>query len=74
MLVVDDRPLNQVLAELSRYRYGRIIYNENEMAGLRVSGVYALDDTDRTLAVLLATTPIRIKQYTPLLVVVSPLK
>lgn len=74
MLVVDDQPLSQVLAELSRYRYGRIIYNENEMAGLRVSGVYALDDTDRTLAVLLATTPIRIKQYTPLLVVVSPVK
>lgn len=74
MLVVEDQPLSQVLTELSRYRYGRIIFNENEMAGLRVSGVYALDDTDRTLAVLLATTPIRIKQYTPLLVVVSPLK
>ncbi|MFC7287121.1 FecR family protein [Herminiimonas glaciei] len=74
MLVVDDQPLAQVLTELARYRYGRIVFNADEIAGLRVSGVYALDDTDRTLEVLLATTPIRIKRYTPLLIVVQAAK
>ena len=74
MLVVDDQPLAQVLTELARYRYGRIVFNADEIASLRVSGVYALDDTDRTLEVLLATTAIRIKRYTPLLVVVQAAK
>lgn len=73
-LVVDNQLLAQVLQELGRYRYGRIFFNADEIADLRVSGVYALDDTDRTLSVLVATTPIRVKQYTPLFVTVSPLK
>lgn len=73
-LVVDNQPLAQVLQELARYRYGRIFFNADEIADLRVSGVYSLDDTDRTLSVLVATTPIRVKQYTHLFVTVSPLK
>lgn len=73
MLVVDDQPLAQVLRELERYRHGRIYFDADKIADLRVSGVFALDDTDRTLAVLVGTMPIRVKQYTPLLVVVKPL-
>ncbi len=70
-LVVDDQPLPQVLQELSRYRQGFITFDAAQIAHLRVSGVFPLADTDRALAVLAATTPIRVRQYTPLLVVVD---
>ena len=50
-LVVDDWRLDRTLAELERYRRGFIRCDES-IAGLRVSGVYPLDDIDRTLQVI----------------------
>lgn len=50
-LVVDDWRLDRTLAELERYRRGFIRCDE-AVAGLRVSGVYPLDDIDRTLRVI----------------------
>jgi len=70
MLSVDNRPLGEVLTELERYRPGRIYFNASAIQHLRVSGVFPLNDTDRSLAVLAGTLPIRISRYTPLLVIV----
>jgi transmembrane sensor len=72
MLAVDNQPLAQVLRELERYRYGSIHFNSAEISELRVSGVFPLNDGARALEVLAGILPIRIKQYTPLLIVVEP--
>lgn len=50
-LVVDDWRLDRTLAELERYRRGFIRCDEG-IAGLKVSGVYPLDDIDRTLQLI----------------------
>lgn len=73
MLVIDDQPLSEVLREIERYRHGSVYFDADKIANLHVSGVFSLDDTDRTLEVLAGTLPIRVKQYTPLLTVVKPL-
>lgn len=70
-LAVDNQRLTRVLAELARYRSGRISFDPAELAGLRVSGVFPLDDTDRALQALTASLPLAIKRYTPLLLVVE---
>jgi transmembrane sensor len=70
MLAIDNRPLSEVLQELERYRIGRI-HVDPEVADLRVSGVFPLDDTDRALDVLAGILPIRAQNYTPLLTIVK---
>jgi transmembrane sensor len=59
MLVVDDEPLSDVIAELARYRPG-ILQVAPEVAALRVTGTLPLDDGERALAALSASLPIRI--------------
>ncbi len=73
-LVVDDQPLAEVLRELARYRTGHIAFDEQQITHLRVSGVFPLTDTDRALEVLVSTTPIRVRHYTPLWVKVDTLQ
>ncbi|WP_159999276.1 FecR family protein [Roseomonas sp. 18066] len=63
-LVVEDRPLSEVLATLARYRPGLLRYDAVALAGLSVSGVLPLGDTDRALAALAATLPIEISRRT----------
>lgn len=70
-LAVDNRPLTEVLAELERYRTGRIRFDAAQLAPLRVSGVFPLADTDHALTALEASLPIRVSQH-PLLVIVKP--
>lgn len=71
-LVVNDRPLADVLDELSRYRPGRIFYDRAEIAPIRVSAVLPLDDTDRALQLLLVNFPeLRIRTLTSRLVLVD---
>lgn len=69
-LVVDNQPLADVLAELGRYRAGRLQYDAGALAGLRVSGVFPLEAPDQALASLAASLPIAVSRYTPWLVIV----
>ncbi|MBD9413507.1 FecR domain-containing protein [Pseudomonas sp. PDM16] len=62
-LVIDDWRLDRVLAELQRYRPGFIRCAE-DIAHLRVSGAYPLDDTDRALAAIARALPVRIDTRT----------
>ncbi|QPK65110.1 FecR domain-containing protein [Methylomonas sp. LL1] len=48
-LVVNDRPLGELVTELNRYRSGRIFVAGNDLQQLRVSGVFSLDHPDSTL-------------------------
>ncbi|VVN40733.1 Protein FecR [Pseudomonas fluorescens] len=73
LLKVDDRPLSEVLQALAGYRRGVVRYDEQALQGLRVSGVFRLDDTDAALATLADNLPIKVEHFTGLLVLVKPL-
>jgi len=47
-------------------------FDEQALQGLRVSGVFRLDDTDAALATLADNLPINVEHFTDLLVVVKP--
>lgn len=53
-LVAVDMPLGEWVAELGRYRRG-VLRCDPAVAGLRVSGAFPLDDTDRALQLLADT-------------------
>lgn len=61
MLVADNMRLEDLLAELSRYRRGHLGCDP-AVADLRVVGAYSLNDPERILAALEATLPIRIRR------------
>lgn len=73
LLKVDDRPLSEVLEALARYRHGLVRFDAPALQGLRVSGVFRLDDTDAALATLADNLPIKVEYFTGLLVVIKPL-
>ena len=60
LLSVSNRPLGEVIAEVARYRHGMLLCDDSA-AELRVSGTFPLQDTDRLLAVLAQTLPIKIQ-------------
>lgn len=63
MLVAQDMPLAHFIAELARYRPGRVACDP-DAAYLKVSGVYPLSDTDRVLDMLQRTHPVEIHSLT----------
>ncbi|UXC19900.1 FecR domain-containing protein [Comamonas squillarum] len=63
MLVADDMRLGDFIAELARYRPGRL-HCTPEAAALRISGSYPLLDTDRVLAALSRSLRLRITTRT----------
>ncbi|WP_425645297.1 FecR family protein [Agrobacterium leguminum] len=58
-LVFDQVPLSDVVAELNRYRRGRIVIADSALASRTVSGVFDIKDLDRALATI--TRELRIK-------------
>ncbi|MEN0104965.1 MAG: FecR family protein [Pseudomonas sp.] len=63
-LDVDDESLGAVVDALRPYRYG-LLRVSPAAAGLRVFGVFPLDDSDRTLQSLAQVLPITVKHYGP---------
>ncbi|BCO31419.1 sensor [Thiohalobacter sp. COW1] len=64
MLVADNLALGAFLAELERYRVG-VIRCDAGVADLKLVGAYPLEDTDRVLAALEASLPVRVTRITP---------
>lgn len=62
MLVVIDWPLGEFIAELARYRPGHLSC-AIEVADLRVSGAFTLNDTDAVLANLVASLPVHVRRF-----------
>ena len=60
---VSQWRLDRVIAELARYRRGHLSCDP-AVAGLRVSGSFPLNDTDRALALLSQTLPVRLQGFT----------
>lgn len=61
-LEVHDRSLGEVIDSLRSYRRG-IVRLSPQVAGLRLSGIYPLDDTDQTLQLLQHSLPIRVTYH-----------
>lgn len=70
-LVLEDWPLRRALAELQRYRPG-VLGCSDDIAGLRLSGVYPLDDTDRVLAAIAEALQLKITTWTRFWVRLTP--
>lgn len=71
MLLADGMPLADFVAELGRYRRGRLTCDP-AVAELRLSGTFPLQDTDRALAAVARALPVRIVEMTRLWVRIVP--
>jgi transmembrane sensor len=71
VLLADNLPLSEFLLQLNRYRYGYITCDP-KIANLRIVGAFPLNDTDRILASLENTLPIKIDQSFPFWIKVLP--
>lgn len=49
-LFMNDRPLSELIAELDRYRTGRIFISDPSLKKLRITGAFSLANPDETLA------------------------
>lgn len=70
-LAADDMALGDFLAELGRYRRG-LLGCDPDVANLRLSGLFPLDDTDRVLQAVVSLLPVRLRTRTPYWVTVVP--
>lgn len=61
LLVVNDQPLDTVVAELARYRTGFITVSA-DVAQLRMTGTLPIDDIDFALLALTDALPVRISK------------
>ena len=68
-IVFFDTPLLDVVAELNRYRAGRIVILDGSLDGLTVSGVFATDNPDAGLDAIVSTLPVQVTRLTDLLVI-----
>lgn len=68
-LVINDRPLGELITELNRYRVGRIFVSGDELQDLRISGVFSLDNPDNTLNTLQAVLGLKQTRLSALWVV-----
>lgn len=68
-LVFDRVPLGQVVEEINRYRSGRIVLNDDALAGREVSGVFLIDDLDNSLNTIARGLNAHITPVSPSLVV-----
>lgn len=69
-LSVLDEPLSSLIDAVRPYRAGFIRVSP-QVRDLRVQGVFPLDDSERTLAALADTLPIRVKRYGPWLTLIE---
>ncbi|WP_231337433.1 FecR family protein [Paraburkholderia sprentiae] len=72
LLYANDMRIADLVDELARYHAGVLRYAD-DIADLRVSGIYQLTDTDGTLALLQRTYPIRLRSITPYWTIVEAL-
>ena len=71
LLEVRNQALAEGLDALRAYRSG-VLRVDPAVAGLRVSGLFRLDDSDQALDALARTLPIRVARRTDLWVSVGP--
>lgn len=62
-LIANDQRLDTFIAELARYRPGWLRCDP-AVAGLRISGTFALDDTDQALRAVASALPVTVERRT----------
>lgn len=68
-LIFNDVPLSRVVAELNRYRRGRIVISRDSLARLHVSGVFDTSDLRSALARITTELHVRTVSVPPLVTV-----
>ncbi|MCY1420385.1 Protein FecR [compost metagenome] len=63
LIVTRNMRLGDFLAEVARYRTG-FLSCADDVAGLQLSGVFRLDDTDKLLQILTQTLPVKLHSRT----------
>ena len=63
ILMADNMALPDFIADLARYRRGYLI-GDASLTGLRISGAFPIDNTDRILDSLVATLPVEVQRFT----------
>lgn len=63
LIVTRDMRLADFLSEVGRYRYGYLGCSA-DIANLRLSGVFRLEDTDTLLAIVAQTLPVKVRYRT----------
>ena len=71
MLVLDNVRLADMVSELNRYQRGHLGIDP-EVADLRITGSFPLNNIELALNALMPTLPVQIQQRTPWWVTVSP--
>ena len=71
MLVLDNVRLADMVSELNRYQRGHLGVDP-EVADLRITGSFPLNNIELALNALIPTLPVQIQQRTPWWVTVSP--
>ncbi len=69
-IIFQDVPLRRVLAEIERYRRGRIVLADGSLGDIPVTAIFSSKQPDNALQTLADTLPIRILQAGPLLTLV----
>ena len=70
-LIVNDRPITDVLNDLRPWYKGRILVRHASRQSYRVTGVYNLDDPDTALAALSSAHPLDVQHVSPWLRIVT---
>lgn len=71
LLLAVDQPLSDVLERLARHHPGLLLFDRDALHARRISARLSLSDTDQALAELARNHPLRIRQITPWLTIVS---
>lgn len=70
-LVVQDRPVSEVVEALRPWHRGVILVRPGALAGRRVTGIYDLRDTSSAMTALIKAHGGRVTQVTPWLLILS---
>lgn len=60
LFLFDSRPLGSVVAEMERYRRGRIVIAEEALKQLPVTGIFETGDTDSLLDAVSSALPVQV--------------
>ena len=68
----SETPLGDAVAEIERYRRGRILVTDAAVAAIPVTGIFRTDQTDAALQTIGDTLPVDIVWMTDLLILIRP--
>ncbi|WJH41921.1 FecR family protein [Aliirhizobium terrae] len=69
-IIFSDVPLSRVIAELNRYRRGRIVIASDRLASLKVSGVFDTNDLPNALGRIVRELDLSMSSVPPLVTVI----